>query len=102
MPILTRRTVLAAVAASPVAGVGGDSGDPMLAFWREWCAALEGAEGAGEDRRRIERGMVERIGYPRVLVTRGNGGRADAYAVTSAAWWTRSRGRWIGRSGRLG
>ncbi|AWJ92559.1 hypothetical protein Sp245p_17705 (plasmid) [Azospirillum baldaniorum] len=54
----------------------------MLALWQEWCTALKDARAKETERRRIERGMVARFGYPRVLVARGASGRRDVYATT--------------------
>lgn len=82
MSKLTRRSVLAGVAASPMVETEEDSDDPMLALWQEWCTALKDARAKETERRRIEREMVARFGYPRVLVARGAGGRRDIYATT--------------------
>jgi len=74
MTKISRRGVLAGAAVAPVAGGGlEDAGDPMVGLCREWHEAWAGASRCWDERARLHRELVARLGQPRV----GVGGAAD-------------------------
>ncbi|CAN7515292.1 hypothetical protein [Mesorhizobium caraganae] len=57
------------------------SADPAVAAWREWHAAHEETERLSREQQRLERKLVETVGFPEVRIQLSEGGTVTLHSL---------------------
>lgn len=80
------RTAIATVGSQPVEVADrvferDQSTDPAVAAWRQWQAAHQETERLGREQQRLERKLIETVGFPNVMVVLSDGKTIELHSL---------------------